>query len=450
MENHSTTQAPANQNKRENRTVIVYFGVFIQYLQIVGDKARYICIVAAAMAMATVEHKEGCTCSKGYTRHRSRKRTPKNFRGERYEVPIWQIRCLECKAVFTVLPSFLARYQRWDVDCLQKLLEINLIMTSSYRHTLKILEYAQGEQLSWNPERMLHVVHWLGDLIPLPCVLLRLGLTPPQTVIEDEKFVHENGAQTYVAFIAHQEVIWWIDYLKDTDEATLEASFTGYLVEVRAFYPEYNIEGVTCDGWKPAKAAFQAINDEIVIQECQLHAKQRMNRALPLIKNEDPSLNEEQLEEIKEQHDQVLEAESRASYSQRLRRFREAFGHLREVAKRCRSLKDKLLMFLAYLLFPFLGLARVSTLLDQLIKFFDRKFFIMQTFRETSSADKTVRAFGIVRNFWQYMPGARRAGQSPVEIAGADLQGIPWLEVVNLASTSRMTPAGHLALLNDT
>lgn len=89
METHSTTQETTNQNKKKNRTVIVYFGALLQYLQIVGDKIRYICITTAAMAMATVEHKEDCTCNKGYTRHHRRKRTPKNFRGERYEVPIW-------------------------------------------------------------------------------------------------------------------------------------------------------------------------------------------------------------------------------------------------------------------------------------------------------------------------------------------------------------------------
>ena len=439
-----------NTKARKNRTVIVYFGIFIHYLEIVGDKARYICIIAAAMAMATVEHKEGCTCSKGYTRHRSRQRTPKNFRGERYEVPIWQIRCLECGAVFTVLPSFLARYQRWDVDGLSKVLEINLVMTSSYRHTLKILEYAQGEQLPWNPERMLHIVHWLGDLLPLPCILLRLGLTPPHAVLEDEKFVRENGEETYVAFLSYKEVIWHVEYLKSTDEVHLEASFKSYLAEVREVYPDYNIEGATYDGWKPAKIAFEAVNINIVLQECHLHAKGRMSRALPLIKRDNPTLTEEQLEEIKERHDHVLEADSRASYSQRLRRFREVFGHIAEVAKRCRSLKDKLPMFLAHLFFPLLCLAKVSTLLDQLIKFFDRKFFIMQTFRESSSADKTVRAFAIVRNFWRYMPGAKRAGMSPVEIAGADLQAIPWLEVVNLATTSRITPAEHVAILHDT
>lgn len=437
-------------NPRKNRTVIVYFGFFLQYLDIIEDKARYVCIVAAAMAMATVEHKNGCTRSKGYTRHRSRHRIPQNFRGERYEVPIWQIRCKECGTVFTVLPSFLARYQRCDVDCMRKILEINLIMTSSYRHTLKILEYAQGVQLAWNPERILHIVHWLSDLITLTHVLLKLGLAPQQAVLEDEKFVCENGEETYVAFISYKEVIWWIDYLKSTDEIHLEGSFRRYLAQVRQFYPDYKIAGVTYDGWKPAKTAFKAINNDIVLQECHLHAKDRMNRALPLIKNAEPALTEEQLEDIKERHDQILDAQSRAIYSQRLRRFKEAFGYIAEVAKRCRSLAEKLPMFLAYIFFPFLALAKVSTSLDQLIKFFDRKFFIMQTFRKAESASKTVQAFAIVRNFWRYMPGAKRAGLSPVEIAGANLQGIPWLEFVNLASTSRMTPAEHAANLHDT
>lgn len=438
------------ESPRKNRTVIIYFGILIQYIEIIADKARYLWIVAAAMTMATVEHKEGCTCSQGYTRHRSRQRTPKNFRGERYDVPIWQIRCLECGTVFTILPSFLARYQRWDTDGLSKILEINLIMTTSYRHTLKILEYAQGQKLSWNPQSMLHIVHWLADLLPLPSILLKLGLMPPQVVIEDEKFVRENAQKTYVAFLSHQEVIWWIDYLPGTDEVHLEASFRSYLSKVQEFSPDYNIDGATYDGWKPAKKAFQAININIVLQECHLHAQGRMNRALPLIKNQDTTLTDEDLEKIKEQHDHVLESESRAIYSQRLRRFRESFAHLIEVDKRCRSLKSKLLNFLAYLFYPLLALAKVSTALDQLIKLFDRKFFIMQTFRNSESADKTVQSFAIVRNFWRYMPGAKRENLSPVEIAGANLHGIPWLEFVNLASTSRMSPAEHVSILHDT
>ena len=50
MVNHCTEESEANA--RKNRTVIVYFGIFIQYLEIIEDKARYHCIVAAIMTMS--------------------------------------------------------------------------------------------------------------------------------------------------------------------------------------------------------------------------------------------------------------------------------------------------------------------------------------------------------------------------------------------------------------
>lgn len=96
-----------------------------------------------------------------------------------------------------MLPSFLARYQRLDVDALSKVLEINLVMTSSYRHTLKILGYAQGVELAWNPERILHIVHWLSDLLPLPSIFLRLGLTVPITSREPPMAV-KNSVKSYI------------------------------------------------------------------------------------------------------------------------------------------------------------------------------------------------------------------------------------------------------------
>jgi hypothetical protein len=56
----------------------------------------------------------------------------------------------------------------------------------------------------------------------------------------------------------------------------------------------------------------------------------------------------------------------------------------------------------------------------------------MQTLREGGHARATVNAWAIVRNFWRYWPGAKRAGQSPVELAGTELKGLPWLQVLNL------------------
>ena len=53
------------KKKRKNRTIIVYFGILIEYLEIIGNCAKYIRIVAVVMARAKVEHKQGCPCKKG-------------------------------------------------------------------------------------------------------------------------------------------------------------------------------------------------------------------------------------------------------------------------------------------------------------------------------------------------------------------------------------------------
>jgi len=63
-----------------------------------------------------------------------------------------------------------------------------------------------------------------GRQVAPPRILLRLGLTPPQTIIEDEKFVRENGKKSYITLLSCNEIIWWIEYLKNTDEAHLAAS----------------------------------------------------------------------------------------------------------------------------------------------------------------------------------------------------------------------------------
>lgn len=39
---------------------------------------------------------------------------------------------------------------------------------------------------------------------------------------------------------------------------------------------------------------------------------------------------------------------------------------------------------------------------------------------------------GCPRNCWRFLKGAKRAGLSPLELAGAGFSGIPWMQLVNL------------------
>jgi len=66
------------------------------------------------------------------------------------------------------------------------------------------------------------------------------------------------------------------------------------------------------------------------------------------------------------------------------------------------------------------------------MKFLNRKYENMQTFHNQQSGLATVNAWAITRNCWRFLKGAKRAGLSPLELAGADFMDIPWLQLVNL------------------
>ena len=66
------------------------------------------------------------------------------------------------------------------------------------------------------------------------------------------------------------------------------------------------------------------------------------------------------------------------------------------------------------------------------MKFLNRNKDNMQTFHTPESGLATVNAWAITRNCWRFLKGAKRAGLSPLELAGADFLGIPWMQLVNL------------------
>ena len=117
------------------------------------------------------------------------------------------------------------------------------------------------------------------------------------------------------------------------------------------------------------------------------------------------------------------------AYQQALDELPDAFDHP-SLASRKQSLIDKQSLFQAWILDS--RLAVVTTALDQCMKFLNRKFENMQTFQGPKSGLATVNAWAITRNCWRFLKGAKRAGLAPLELAGADFLGIPWMQIVNL------------------
>ena len=109
-------------------------------------------------------------------------------------VPIYRVRCCGCGAVFTVLPSFILRYRRQDSDCLSKLLTLSLSMGLSQRQTATIYTWS-GMERNWTPGWVWSLLHWLGKLLPVAWLLLRLGLQSySRAWCSEEKEIKNAGA----------------------------------------------------------------------------------------------------------------------------------------------------------------------------------------------------------------------------------------------------------------
>jgi Domain of unknown function (DUF6431) len=196
------TQSRQNQQ----RTAIVYFGPELKdYLSLVQDdnRSQYIDYIQGPLQeqLGADMHHAGCPDREHYTIHGLRERRVQGRQGETRVVPICRVRCQGCRAVFTVLPSFLMRYRRQDTDCLGKLLKMNLGMGLSQRETATIYAWNQGPD-EWRPGWIGSLVQWFGRLMPVSQLLMRLGLFRPQHLLSNEKFATLDGETIYLFLIS--------------------------------------------------------------------------------------------------------------------------------------------------------------------------------------------------------------------------------------------------------
>jgi len=125
----------------------------------------------------------------------------------------------------------------------------------------------------------------------------------------------------------------------------------------------------------------------------------------------------------------VLQASTSDAYQQALDDLPAVFD-IEPLISRKQSLIAKQALFQAWTTDR--NLAVVSTALDQCMKFLNRKQDNMQTVHSAPSGLATMNAWAITRNCWRFLKGAKRAGAAPLELAGADFMGIPWMQLVNL------------------
>jgi hypothetical protein len=351
---------------------------------------------------------------------------------------------LECEAVFTILPSFIVRYKRYDTDAIEKLMTLLFITEDSYRMarvsqalgqdtqqagTWMALEEAAGDAIS--PMALWGLVQWFGQLSPAQ-LNLALGVEPPTHVIEDEKHMKECGEKAYVPIVyaPKEALIWWIDYVHSVSEDALRDSLERFKALSERLT---HLTGATVDGWDPAQHALQGAFPGLTLEECHLHAMLKFGEHLATFKRQrckvGQPISEQEETHLRDAFLRVLQAPTPAAYRQALDELPAAFN-CEPLASRKDSLIAKQTLFQAWTTDD--QLAVVTTALDQCMKFLNRKQDNMQTFHSPESGLATMNTWAITRNCWRFLKGAKRAGSSPLELAGANFLGIPWMQLVNL------------------
>jgi len=438
--------------KRQNRTITLHLGNTLadyekNYLSEGGIEALIEKVEIADSlnwgCLAT-GHQAECPRQLRFTHHDSYSRWAKHFNGCQSAVIIYRVRCLECQAVFSVQPAWLIRYKRYETDATEKLMTLLFITEDSYRmagvsqalgsdteQAGTWVALADTQALAIAPRALWGLVQWLGQLSPAQ-LNLALGVDPPQYIIEDEKHTSQSGQKSYIPLIyaPTEALIWWVDYIHTVSEEELTAS----LQRFKAISDRlHQISGATVDGWEAAQNALKTAFQGIDLAECHFHALLKLGQHLATYKRQRKQLNRPVSEaeeiDIRAAFWRVLKAPTPEEYQRALDELPQAFD-LEPLASRKHSLLEKQALFQAWTTDH--NLAVVTTALDQCMKFLNRKLDNMQTFHTKSSGLATVNAWAITRNCWRFLKGAIRAGLSPLELAGADFLGIPWLQLVNL------------------
>ena len=222
------------EQKRQNRTVTLYLGNTLEeYQKMISTEDGIQALMRRVEIADSLNwghladgHHADCLRHLHFTHHDSYTRWVKHFDGTQSLVTLIRVRCLDCGAVFTIQPSFIVRYKRYDTDAIEKFMVLLFITEDSYRMasvsqalgmdtqqagTWVALEEAGHDAIF--PMALWGLVQWLGQLSPAQ-LNLALGVEPPTHVIEDEKHMRECGEKAYVPIVyaPKESLIWWIDY----------------------------------------------------------------------------------------------------------------------------------------------------------------------------------------------------------------------------------------------
>jgi len=304
---------------------------------------------------------------------------------------------------YTIRPSFVMPYMVGLVKDVEKPLFLRKSEVPFW-----MLSYAFGRNaMYWyRIETALGRNSLVGTTARNPCDL-------PEHLVADEKHTKILGDKVYVATTVGNGCVLGASIATDAGEKSLVKAYSVFKDETQRIKPEYNPKTVNTDGWLATKNAWKILFPYIAVIGCFLHV---------YIKIRDRSKKK-----FKDIYDQVVtklwdcyHAESKASFSQRVRRLCEwtqKASFPSYIVDKLERFRNNISSFSIAYDFP--GAHRTSNMLDRLMQRMNRHLFSTQYFHGSlSSAELSIRAWALLLNFAPSNPTTikkHNGFQSPAE-----------------------------------
>jgi len=354
---------------------------------------------------------------------------------ERVWFRVQKVECTTCGKATRILPTFCIPYKSHHAQTIQNVLENCWRRNTSYRDSTSILNQSRPPDGQYRGHTLPYEwTIWLGGLaIHLPQFLAWLGFQLPLHGLLDEYFMEQdNGTHNHRIFAVtiqdpDSTVIWNIVRVDRNDTQAFKQALQ-HLKEVGA-----HLRAITSDGWPAILRAVREEMEGTVHLLCYFHAKKNVFETLEKYrKAKKLPDNAPELAEWRQAFFDVLDAPTPKLYQARLRKLTRRVADEPILLARCKSLQKKSHYNTWRLRSPLL--AATSSLVELTFKQLTRKVESLYSFRRSKcqAAQKSLIVWALVRNFIPYLPGAKHEGRSPAQLAGVDLQGLPWLQYVNL------------------
>jgi hypothetical protein len=288
--------------------------------------------------------------------------------------------------VYTIAPSGVLPYLSDETDAVEKALFLRRFGVPFWG-----LTYVFGR----NDQYWYRLTTQLGryDIVS---TTVKEAQALPQHVLADEKHAHYHGERVYIATTVGKDCVLGATISPAADTPQLTAAYGIFAQEARRRQPDYTPTTVNTDGWAATQNAWQALFPAIVIIECFLHAfiniRMRCQKKWQTV-----------WPEIQHQVWEIYHAPDQAIFQERVLAFQRWAQQavtdtaLAAIEKLC-ARADRFI-----LAFDHPAAYRTSTMLDRHMEPMARWLFSCRYFHgHLAAAEKQVRAWALLHNFWPY------------------------------------------------